>query len=84
MPTAISARPMRISTTPTQVSSRRGRVWGADWARRVARVRTVVAPITHPARNGIAASSRWSESRIRIVAMIGTVLTAAAIASGSS
>ena len=48
------------------------------------RVSPAAVPSTHPERKGRAVVLRLSESRMKIVAVIGTVLSADATASGIS
>ena len=69
---------------PTTMSECRGRGWGIEFAAIVPTVTTVMAPTTHARRKGRADVFRLSDRRMRIVAMIGTELKAAATAMGSS
>jgi hypothetical protein len=50
----------------------------------MARVSPAAVPSTHPERKGRAVAFRLSESRMKIVAVIGTVLSAAAAATAIS
>ena len=69
---------------PAVVSACRGRGWGIEFAAIVPTDTTMMAPSTDPTRNGTADLFRWSDNRMRIVAMIGTELNAAATPMGSS
>ena len=73
-----------ISRTPAVVSDCRGRGWGIELAAITHADTTMTAPSTQPTRNGRADWLRLSDSRMRIVAMTGTELKAAATPMGSS
>jgi hypothetical protein len=81
--TPIIATPSKIWRAAITVSGRRGeREVGTPWARSVNRNSTTKMPTAQPTRNGSAARERLGESRMKMLAMTGTELRAAASAIG--
>src|SRR6478752_1606687 len=84
IPRITRAVPMMISATPNAVCCVRTEATGSAWAPRAATDTTRVSPATQPIRNAAPEMFRFGESRIKIVAVIGTELNATATAIGSS
>ena len=84
MPSTMSAAPTIISSTAVVVSGPLRDGSGRAEAPTTLRMITAATPITHPMRKGSAALFRLGDSKIKMVTVMGTVLSATATAIGSS
>ena len=75
--------PITTSSFPTRASCWRGRP-GSAWPATVANATVAKVPSTVPARKPRPERLRLSDSRMKMVAVMGTLLSAAARASGIS